>query len=81
MGKAFGLNMKGLSDKEAVEEVVEAVQELSRRLGVPQHLRDIGIPEEMLLALAEQAINDPCTPGNPRDVTVDDIHNIYKEAY
>ncbi len=81
MGKAFGLIMDDLTDEEAVEEVVDAVAELSRRLGIPQNLRDIGIPEEMLSALAEQAINDACTPGNPRDVTVEDILNLYKEAY
>lgn len=81
MGKAFGLHMDNLTDEEIIEEVVNAVSELSKRLGIPQHLRDIGIPEEMIPSLAEQAINDPCTPGNPRDVTVEDIINIYKEAY
>ena len=35
----------------------------------------------MLPALANQAINDPCTPGNPRNVTVEDLINLYKEAY
>lgn len=81
MAKAFGLDMDDLDDEEAVEEVVRAVSELSKRLSIPQHLRDVGIPEEMIPSLAEQAINDPCTPGNPRDVTVEDIINIYKEAY
>ena len=46
-----------------------------------QTLKEIGIPEEMLPTLANQAINDPCTPGNPREVTVEDIINIYKAAY
>ncbi len=73
--------MDGLTDEEAINAVVEAVQGLSRRLGIPQHLRDVGIPEEMIPKLAEQAINDPCTPGNPRDVTVEDIIKLYKEAY
>jgi len=81
MGRAFGLDMDNLSDEEAVEKVVEAVADLSKRLGIPQTLREIGIPEEMLPQLANQAINDACTPGNPRDVTVEDIINIYKEAY
>ena len=81
MGKAFGLNMDGLTDKEAIEAIVEAVCDLSKRLGLPQTLREIGIPEEMLPALAKQAINDACTPGNPREVTVEDLINIYKEAY
>ena len=81
MGKAIGLDMNNTSDEEAVNKVVEAVKSLSIKLGIPQTLREIGIPEEMLPALANQAINDPCTPGNPRDVTVEDIIAIYKEAY
>lgn len=81
MGNAFGLNMNDLSDEEAVNKVVNAVKDLSKRLGIPQTLREIGIPEDMIPTLAKQAINDACTPGNPREVTVDDIIALYKEAY
>ena len=81
MGRAFGLSMDGTSDEEAVNKVANAVADLSRRLGIPQTLRELGISEEMLPQLASQAINDACTPGNPREVTVDDIINIYKAAY
>ena len=81
MGRAFGLDMDNLNDEEAVEKVVDAVSELSKRLRIPQTLREIGIPEEMIPVLANQAINDACTPGNPREVTVEDIITLYKEAY
>ena len=81
MGRAFGLPMDGTSDEEAVNRVADAVADLSRRLGIPQTLRELEIPEDMLPQLANQAINDACTPGNPREVTVDDIINIYKAAY
>ena len=81
MGRALGLNMDNLSDEEAVQKVVDAVKELSIKLRIPQTLREVGIPEEMIPALANQAINDICTPGNPRDVTVDDLIALYKEAY
>ena len=81
MGKAFNLEMDNTTDEEAVDKVVEAVRELSKSLGIPQTLREIGIPEEMLPALAQQAINDVCTGGNPREVTVEDIIALYKEAY
>ena len=81
MGRAFGLEMDGTNDEEAVNKVADAVADLSRRLGIPQTLRELAIPEEMLSQLANQAINDACTPGNPREVTVDDIINIYKAAY
>ena len=81
MGRAFGLDMNNLSDDEAVERVVDAITDLSKRLEIPQTLREIGIPEQMIPTLANQAINDPCTSGNPREVTVDDIIALYKEAY
>ena len=81
MGNAFGLDMSNTTDNEAIDKVVEAVKELSIKLGIPQTLREIGVPEEMIPTLAKQAINDACTPGNPRSVTVEDIIDIYKAAF
>lgn len=81
MGKAFGLNMDNMSDEDAVNTVVNAVKELSIKLDIPQTLKEIGVPKEMIPQLAQQAINDACTPGNPREVTVEDIIAIYEEAY
>ena len=81
MGKSFGLDMSNTTDEEAVDKVVEAVTDLSKRLNIPQTLREIGIPREMIPTLANQAINDACTPGNPREVTVEDIIDIYESAY
>lgn len=81
MGKALGLDMEDTTDEVAVQKVVDAVKDLSMKLGIPQTLREIEIPEEMIPTLANQAINDVCTSGNPREVTVDDIIAIYKEAY
>ena len=81
MGNAFGLDMKNTTDQEAVDKVVEAVRELSISLGIPQTLREIGVSQEMIPTLAKQAINDACTPGNPREVTVEDIINIYNAAF
>ena len=81
MGYAFGLDMSETTDEEAIDKVVEAVKELSRKLNIPQTLREIGIPHDMIPTLANQAINDACTPGNPREVTVEDIIDIYESAY
>ena len=81
MGRAFGLNVEDITDEEAVDVVVDAIKDLSKRLGIPQTLKELGIPEEMIPSLANQAIKDVCTPGNPREVTVDDIIALYKQAY
>ena len=81
MGHAFGLDLYNLSDDEVVEKVASAVESLSQRLGLPQRLRDIGIPEELLPTLAKQAFEDICTSGNIRKVTVEDLTQIYRNAY
>ena len=81
MGRAFNLDMDNLSDEEIIERVADAVQGLSKRLRIPQTLREVGIPREMLPQLAAQAINDICTGGNPREVTIEDLVRIYEEAY
>ena len=81
MGRAFGLNVEDITDEEAVDVVVDAIKDLSKKLGIPQTLKELGIPEEMIPSLANQAIKDVCTPGNPREVTVDDIIALYRQAY
>ena len=81
MGNAFGLDMANMTDEEAVQKVVDAVKELSIKLHIPQTLKEIGIPKEMLPTLAEQALHDACTPGNPREVTKEAILALYKVAY
>lgn len=81
MGRAMGLNMDNLSDDAAVLKIVDTVRDLAIKVGIPQTLEEIGIKEEDLPMLAHQAINDVCTPGNPRNVTEKDILTLYKEAY
>ncbi|MBP2649468.1 MAG: lactaldehyde reductase [Firmicutes bacterium] len=60
---------------------VEAVITLSQTVGIPQKLVEIGAKEEDLPKLARLAYDDVCTPGNPRDTTVDEILGIYLKAF
>ena len=56
---------------------VRAVADFAQSLGNPTRLRDIGAQTEDLPALAQAAFDDVCTGGNPRDVTVDEIRDLY----
>ena len=56
------------------------MKDLAIRVGIPQHLSELGIKEEHIPALAAQAITDVCTPGNPRDVTEEQIVELYKKV-
>ena len=76
----MGVDTTGMTLEEAAQAAVDAVRELSIRVGIPQHLSEIGITEADIPALAAQAITDVCTPGNPRDVTEAEIIELYKKV-
>ncbi|MBQ3590029.1 MAG: iron-containing alcohol dehydrogenase, partial [Clostridia bacterium] len=81
IAKAMGVDTTNMSPEEAAKSAVEAVKQLSIDLKIPQTLREIGIPEEALEQLANDAFNDVCTGGNPREITEADILELYKKAY
>ncbi len=80
IAKAMEVYKDGMNKEEAAEAACDAVQSLAIRVGIPQHLSELGIKENDIPALAEQAINDVCTPGNPRDVTIEEIIELYKKV-
>jgi lactaldehyde reductase len=77
----MGVDTTNMTDEEAAVAAVDAVKQLSIDLGIPQTLKEIGIPEEALEQLANDAFNDVCTGGNPREITEADILELYKKAY
>ena len=81
MAKAFGLHVDERSDEVCVSLVVNAVRELETRLGVPQHLNELGVKKEDFEVMAEKALRDPCTGGNPREVTKEDIIMLMERVY
>lgn len=80
IARAMGVDVRGLNEDQAADSAIEAVKTLSKRIGIPQRLTEIGIKETDLEMLAKDAIIDPCTGGNPAPVTEQDILAIYKKA-
>lgn len=80
IAKAMDVYSAGMTAEQAAETAVKAVKDLSVRLGIPQHLSELGIKESDLDKLAESAYADVCTPGNPREVSKEIILDLYKKA-
>ena len=80
IAKAMNVYSVGMSNEEAAEAAVEAVRQLAIRVGIPQHLSDLGIKPEDLDKLATAAAADVCTPGNPRFVNKDIIQELYEKV-
>ncbi len=80
IAKAMNVYKDGMTKEEAAAAACDAVRQLSIRVGIPQHLTEIGIKEEDLPKLAKSAFADVCTPGNPREVTEEIILDLYKKV-
>lgn len=80
IAKAMGVDITGMTPEQASDAACDAVQALSLKVGIPQHLTELGITEKDIPRLAEQALSDVCTPGNPKDVTLEQIETLYKSV-
>lgn len=81
IAEAMGVDTAGMSQAEYRAAAVNAVKQLSKDVGIPEKLHEIGVKEEDLQALSESAFADVCTGGNPRPCTVESILGIYKTAF
>ena len=81
IAEAMGVDTTGMDEDAYRKAAVDAVKQLSKDVGIPEKLHEIGVKEEDLQALSESAFADVCTGGNPRPCTVESILEIYKKAF
>lgn len=69
-----------LSKQDIINTFVWKITELSKAVGITQTAKDYGLKEEDFDMLADKAMQDPCKPGNPRDVNKDDFIELFRKA-
>ena len=75
------MGVKGVDEmtqEEYRKAAVDAVKQLSKDVGIPATLTEVGVKEEDIPFLAQSAMDDACRPGNPKDPTLEDIKALYK---
>ena len=81
---ARAMGVKGvdeMSQEEYRKAAIEAVKQLKKDVNIPETLKDINVKEEDLEALAEAAMADVCTGGNPRPCCKELVLEVYKKAF
>ena len=82
---AEALNLGGKTDDEKVENLIKAIDALKEKTGIRRTIKDYGIEEEEFLAkldeMSENAFDDQCTGANPRYPLVEEIRQMYLNAY
>jgi lactaldehyde reductase len=71
---------KDLSKQDVINTFVWKISELSKAVGITQTVKDTGAREEDFEMLAQKAMEDPCKPGNPREVSLEDFIELYRQA-
>ena len=78
----MGIDTNGMSDMEAGEAAANAVWELTKSMGVPQQLRDAGVPEDGLEEASEMCLYDGSVVYNPKPVfESEEVLEVYKKAW
>ena len=78
IAKAMGVEgTDAMSQEEYRKAAVDAVRKLSADVGIPADLKEI-VKNEDLAFLSESAMADACTPGNPKEPTVEEIKKLYE---
>ena len=74
-------DVDGMDQDTYRQAAIDVIQKLADDVGIPKSLSEAGVKREDIPFLAESAFNDACTPGNPRDVSLEDIIGIYESIY
>ena len=79
------LGLGGKNDDEKVQRLQEALIQMKKDLGLPMSIKEFGIPEDEFMAkldeMVELAFDDQCTGANPRYPLMQEIKQMYIDAY
>ena len=74
-------NVDAMDEATYRQAAIDVIQKLADDVGIPKSLSEAGVKREDIPFLADSAFNDACTPGNPRDASLEEIIGIYESIF
>ncbi len=79
---AMGVLKPGMSDEDAGMAAAEGIWELTKKMGVPQKLSEVGAKEEHLLPASELSLSDGSIVYNPKPVfEAEEVLGVFRKAF
>ena len=79
------IGLKGESERELTDALIDLINKFNKELNIPSSMKEYGIEEDDFKAnlkfIAHNAVLDPCTGSNPREVDDETMENLYTCAY
>ncbi|MFH1537920.1 MAG: iron-containing alcohol dehydrogenase [bacterium] len=79
--RALDIDVSGLSEREAALKAISHIRKLTGKLGLPQSLREAGVPEGGIPAVAELTMLDGTMFTNPRPAEQSEIQEVLMKAF
>ncbi len=80
VAQAMGVDTRGMSDEAASMSAIQAIRDLSARVGIPSGFSQLGVTKADIEGWLDKALADPCAPCNPRTASRDEVRELYLEA-
>jgi alcohol dehydrogenase class IV len=79
---AMGLETEGMSEDQKAGAAIEAVARLFESIGIPRTIADLGITQDQLPAIAEQAMGATrLIKNNPRPLDLQSMTSLVTNAF
>ncbi|MDR2708776.1 MAG: bifunctional acetaldehyde-CoA/alcohol dehydrogenase [Elusimicrobiota bacterium] len=79
------LGLGGKNTAEKVANLIKAISDLKKRIGIKDTIKDYGVDEKAFLEsldkMSQQAYDDQCTGANPRYPLISELKQLYLNAY
>ncbi|MGG7156224.1 iron-containing alcohol dehydrogenase [Clostridium perfringens] len=79
------IGLKGESERELTDALVNLINKFNKELNIPSSMKEYGIDENEFKAnlkfIAHNAVLDPCTGSNPREINDETMEKLYTCAY
>ncbi|MGL4673265.1 MAG: L-threonine dehydrogenase, partial [Wohlfahrtiimonas sp.] len=81
LAACFEIDTRKMTDTEGAAAFIKAIRELSKDVGIPAGLKDLGAKEKDFGTLAGNALKDACSFTNPRKGDEAEVIAIFKAAF
>ncbi|MGV2784458.1 iron-containing alcohol dehydrogenase [Clostridium perfringens] len=79
------IGLKGGSERELTDTLIDLINKFNKELNIPSSMKEYGIDENDFKAnlkfIAHNAVLDPCTGSNPREIDDETMEKLYTCAY
>ncbi|OEH84431.1 alcohol dehydrogenase [Desulfuribacillus stibiiarsenatis] len=77
---AMGINISNMEMDEIKDKLIACIANLRLVIGLNRNLAELGVNQETIKFLAQNALSDPCMQTNPKQASLTDIEGIYEKA-